>query len=265
MPPWHTDYSAAYRQAMAEEKLLLLFFGDGAMEAMGDSLRQKSIDRDDVRRVLDQYVVAQLPSHANAVVDGESIRLLDHASFSELNDGPGVAIIDLANSGADYYGHVVTAIPFTPGKYYRYRPEHLPVLLTLPHGTLTQRTMIFAVRIHPEAPASTWGQQHPVLTAEADSHSRHQAEIAVQGHHNWETRYQRITSRLPGGVSAVEVVAESWPDQGLVDSCVDCVDSWRQSPGHWSAVRERHPLFGFDIRRGRNGIWYATGIFGRRR
>ena len=28
---------------------------------------------------------------------------------------------------------------------------------------------------------------------------------------------------------------------------------------------ESYPLFGYDIKRGRNGIWYATGIFGLRR
>ena len=47
----------------------------------------------------------------------------------------------------------------------------------------------------------------------------------------------------------------------LIDSCIDCVASWRHSPGHWGAVRGRHRLFGYDIRRGRNGIWYGTGIF----
>jgi hypothetical protein len=46
----------------------------------------------------------------------------------------------------------------------------------------------------------------------------------------------------------------------MIDSCVDCVDSWRQSPGHWGAVRARQSRFGYDIRRGRNGIWYGTGI-----
>ena len=59
----------------------------------------------------------------------------------------------------------------------------------------------------------------------------------------------------------VEVVAESWPNQNLIDSCVDCVHSWRQSPGHWSAVQARQASYGYDIRRGGNGIWYATGIF----
>ena len=59
----------------------------------------------------------------------------------------------------------------------------------------------------------------------------------------------------------VEVVAESWPDQDLMDSCVDCVASWRQSEGHWNAVKAKQVSYGYDIREGSNGIWYATGIF----
>ena len=78
-------------------------------------------------------------------------------------------------------------------------------------------------------------------------------------------RFHRINSKLSSNVLAQEVVAESWPNESLVEACVDCVHSWRQSPGHWGAVRRRHALFGYDIKRGRNGIWYATGIFGRRR
>ncbi len=58
-------------------------------------------------------------------------------------------------------------------------------------------------------------------------------------------------------------MAESWPNEDLVEACVDCVHSWRQSPGHWSAVQDRHRMFGYDIKRGVNGIWYATGIFAR--
>jgi hypothetical protein len=62
-----------------------------------------------------------------------------------------------------------------------------------------------------------------------------------------------------GGAS--EVCAESWENQDLLDSCVDCVASWRQSSGHWNAVRSPQAAYGYDIRRGSNGIWYATGIF----
>jgi hypothetical protein len=106
---------------------------------------------------------------------------------------------------------------------------------------------------------------HTVLADEAKQHSTYQASILVQGHHSWDSRFHRISAKLGGGALPQEVVAESWPNETLVEACVDCVHSWRQSPGHWDAVRGRHKLFGYDIRRGRNGIWYATGIFGRRR
>src|SRR5690606_30181791 len=123
----------------------------------------------------------------------------------------------------------------TPGKYYR--KEALSIILDLPPGTLTQRTMIYAVRIHPEAPASTQGQFHMALADEAKSHANYQASVQVQGHQSWESRFHRINAKLPSNVLAQEVVAESWPNETLVEACVECVNSWRQSPGHWSAVR----------------------------
>ena len=124
--------------------------------------------------------------------------------------------------------------------------------------------MVFAVRIHPESPASTASKESPVLADEASAQSRYQAQICVQGHHQWESRFHRIIGRLFGrGTPGTpkEVVAESWPNQNLIDSCIDCVDSWRQSSGHWAAVRAPHDSYGYDIQRGPNGIWYATGIF----
>ena len=71
----------------------------------------------------------------------------------------------------------------------------------------------------------------------------------------------QINARLPANLVANEVCAESWPGQTLVEAAEECVDCWRQSPGHWDHVRRRHALFGYDIQRGRNGIWYAAGIF----
>jgi len=139
------------------------------------------------------------------------------------------------------------------------------VLLSLPIGSLTQRTLIFAVRTHPEGPASAISDPSPLLFAETANHSTHQANIAVQGHHDWENRFHAINARLPSGLIATEVCAESWPGQPLVDAAEECVHSWRQSSGHWNSVRARHALFGYDMKRGRNGIWYATGIFARRR
>ena len=207
-------------------------------------------------------MILKLQLDSEIVSGGKPVVLLRHSAFREMLNRPGVAMIDLAHPGEEFYGHVVTTIPFVSSKFHR--KQSMTTLLDLPAGTLTQRTMIYAVRMHPERPASTQGQINPVLVNEAKKQSIYQASILVQGHHHWDERFHRINSRVPGGVLAQEVVAESWPNENLVEACIDCVDSSRQSPGHWGAVRTRQPLFAYDIKRGSNGIWYATGIFGKR-
>jgi hypothetical protein len=139
----------------------------------------------------------------------------------------------------------------------------MAVILELPPGTLTQRTLIFAVRTHPDKPESAEGNPLPYLYEEAQSHSQHQADIRLQGHHQWETRFHRIAARLDG-LLPKEVCAESWPGENIVEAAIDCVHCWRLSDGHWNAVRSAHLAFGYDMKRGSNGIWYATGIFGSR-
>ena len=256
--PWHTDYADAYAAAKAQGKMLFAFFYKENDPTCWQFESRTLADAEIMRR-LEQLIVVRLPLDAEIRVDGKPMRLLDHPAFQDMDRHEGFALIDLMHQSAPYYGHVVSAFPFPSGKFHTKRA--LKTVLDLPPGTITQRTMIYAVRTHPERPASAWGEFHPVLAEEAAQHSRHQAQIQLQGHHNWETRFHRINSRMPDGGPAVEVVAESWPGENLVEACVDCVNSWRQSPGHWGAVRARHRLFGYDIKRGGNGIWYATGTF----
>ncbi len=190
------------------------------------------------------------------------MQLIRHRSFAELQGQAGVAIIDFTNPQSKFFGHVVSIYPLSlPGAL---TTEDLTALLTLPTGSLTQRTLILAVRIHPERPGSTSGTLLTTLAKESESHSLHQARINNQGHHNWESRFHRISGRLPGGHLAQEVCAESWPGKGLIAAALDVVDSWRHSSGHWRAVRGRHSYYGYDMKRGSNGIWYATGIFSTR-
>lgn len=257
-----TDYHKAMKEATEDRKLLFIYFHDRQPDAAQRAFEKETLGDVTIREQLQRFVFVKLRRDAQITVEGKPVTLLKHPAFAEMLGRQGIAILDLAHPRAEYYGHVVSTFPFTPGKYYR--KQALSIILDLPPGTLTQRTMIYAVRIHPEGPASTQGQFHTVLADEAKQHAKYQAAILVQGHHSWDSRFHRINAKLPGGVLAQEVVAESWPNESLVEACIDCVDSWRHSPGHWGAVRSRHPLFGYDIKRGRNGIWYATGIFGRR-
>lgn len=259
---WMDDYGAAMKQAEMGRRMMLVYFYDPQATDVQRRFEAENLANPQTAARLEKYVLVRLPLDYEVSVGGEVSKLLDHDAFKELKQRPGVAIIDYAHPDEEYYGYVVSILPLENGKYYRFDPRYLGTILDLPPGTLTQRTMIFAVRIHPEAPKSTRGRLSGILLGEAREHSRHQARIRVQGHHNWSNRFQRITKLLPMGLRAQEVVAESWPGEGLVDAAIDCVDSWRQSPGHWGAVVSDQPHYGYDIKRGENGIWYATGLFG---
>lgn len=257
---WHTDYAAARREAERDDRLLLInFLPDPGDEAQQDL--EQAIQTDDaLRRGLADMVLVRLSTEVETSVDGQKQPLLDQPDFEELRGQAGIAILDLQHKDEPYYGEVVTILPFREGKYYRWQPSFLKAALDLPAGSITQRTMIWAVRVHPDHPASTEGEFNPVLAEAAEEHSEYQAKVGVQGHQGFSGRFQRIRSKV-GASRGSEVVAESWRKEDMIDSCLDCVRSWRYSPGHWSAVRSEHDKYGYDIRRGRNGIWYGTGIF----
>jgi len=259
---WLTDYATAYQDARRQGKMLLLRFCDPENNPLCARLDRETMSDPTVRRKLQNFVCVRVPVDATITVEGKQTRLLDHSGFAEMLGQPGVAIIDLAHRDTKHYGRVVSAFPLTSRLWYT--PAQMAVILDLPPGSITQRTLIYAVRTHPERPASTDGEIDTNLEEEAESHSQYQARIRLQGHHRWESRFHRIRALLPGGLTAIEVCAESWPGERLVEAAIDCVRSWRQSSGHWSAVRSRHPYYGYDMKRGPNGVWYATGIFGRR-
>ena len=275
--PWYTDYYEAMKAAQISEQMLLVVFQDARHTDTYDEYLA-SLEADaKFAKAAENFVFCKLPldyrvrltptaqEEADAAAQSKEaehkeITLLDHPAFAEMHGRAGFVMIDYLHTKSKQYGRVVNLYPFKS----RFLPvEKLLVMMNLPEGSLTQRTMIFAVLTHPEKPASVQGKFLPELAEETESHSQHQANIRVQGHHQWESRFHRINARLGNGLLAQEVVAESWPGQDLVDAAEEAVHSWRQSPGHWSAVRSRQHAFGYDIKRGLNGIWYATGIFGR--
>jgi hypothetical protein len=178
-----------------------------------------------------------------------------------MHHSPGIAVLDMTDEASPHFRQVVSVYPFSRGPI---TAKELAVLLDLPKGTLTQRTLTFAVQTHPERPASAASDFSELLARETENHAFHQAQIRLQGHHQWASRFQSINAQLPPGLVAQEVCAESWPGQGLVEAAEECVDSWRHSSAHWDAVSRRHVLFGYDMKRGANGVWYAAGIFARK-
>lgn len=262
----HENYGEAMAAAKATNQMMVVYFYNGQKET--DYVYKMLITDADLVAASKSCTLTFLPTSYTAKVGGKEMRLLDHPAFSGLRRNAGLVFIDFSDPKSKYYGNVVTVYPLTTGPiYYMQNPinkNYILQLFGLPRASLSQRTMTWAVRIHPERPMSTYGQFSPYLASEAESHSAYQAAITNQGHHNWNSRFHKINSRFPGYL-AQEVCAESWPGKGLFAAAIDCVHSWRQSSGHWSAVRSSQAYYGYDIKRGRNGIWYATGIFSARR
>lgn len=259
---WLADYGAAVDRTQREKRMLLVYFCREDGSGGCGEFESQTLSDGEVTASLKPYVLLRLPTDAAVALEGSTAVLLKHPSFAEMVGLPGIAIVDYSDPTASYYGQVVSTFPFLRGR--AYTPAQMTVILALPPGFLTQRTMIYAIKTHPERPQSASGKLDAYLASEAESHSEYQARVRRQGHQAWETRFQRINRRLPGGLLAAEVCAESWPGQCLLEAAIDCVRSWRQSSGHWSSVRAFQPVFAYDMHRGSNGIWYATGIFGKR-
>lgn len=257
---WHSHYGKATEAAQADGKMLLIFFCDPARQELCRSFETQTLSDPEIAKRMANVVAAKLPIDASITSGGQPMELLRHPAFYEMQSQAGIAIIDYASHGSEQYGHVVSTFPFFGER--PYSPREMAVILDLPPGTLTQRTLIYAVRTHPDRPASANGRFDPQLAEEAEGHSQHQARIRLQGHHNWESRFHLINRFLPRGLMASEVCAESWPGEGLLKAAIECVRCWRLSDGHWSRVRSPQPVYGYDMKRGANGIWYATGIFG---
>jgi hypothetical protein len=257
---WQADYLTAIKLGREKKQLVCVWFYDANQVEENAKFAAHVLGAKEVEPLLKGMTLVKVATSTVIEEQGKELKLLEHGSLSELLGGPGLAMIDLRDKQQKHYGWVVSVYPFRRAAI---TVPKLKVLCELPAGTLSQRTLIFAVRTHAAAPQSAWSPHNAYLATEAEKHSVHQASINLQGHHNWETRFHQINAGIGGG-SSKEVCAESWPGQSLLDAAEECVHSWSQSSGHWAGVSARHSFFGYDMKRGTNGVWYATGIFASR-
>ncbi len=252
-PVWHNDYQTAIETARSQQAMLLIVFHDGDVSSIERALGDVSLEVD-----LQPYVLAHLST--SLTIEGESDRVIDTEMFRHMVGRPGLVILDFSDPEAPFYGEAVSQFPLDHSE--TLSDDQLRIILNLPCGSLTQRTMIYAVRTHDDKPESASGEVSPYLCSRSEEHSLYQAQLRRQGHHHWNRRFHEINDRLPDDLVAYEVCAESWPGEEIVPAAISCVSSWRQSPGHWRLVGAAHPQFSYDMKRGSDGVWYATGIFG---
>jgi hypothetical protein len=109
------------------------------------------------------------------------------------------------------------------------------------------------------------GSFHPIVQAAARFHAQCMADNCCQGHQRFDQRSEWLRQHIPDGAEFREVAAESWNWQSQAESAPEMFHCWRQSPGHWKNCNEPCDFYGYSMAKGRNGIYYGCGIFGKRR
>jgi hypothetical protein len=256
-PSWKDSFAEGRQAAIKNKKDLVIYFRSD--DRLDEVLQDKK-----VKRLLAEHICVKVPPAHKY----QGKRFLDHPALSDMGGKPGLAVISFHDEALPQYREVISAHPFV-GSHYRWAPaygvEQLEIVLNLPRkATLTQRSMIYALSVHPDRPQSIFSGMHPAFSSHAASHSARQASVRRQHHANILAVSQTLQNETGRG-NASEVVAESWGNfvggENVLEAAFSCVDAWRQSPGHWGAISRKHSYFSFDIAQGGNGTWYATGIF----
>jgi hypothetical protein len=257
---WHTDYATAYRAALAGKRSLFLVFQDAG--GAGDRFERDVLSRPELEVALTKVERAVIPTTATVVTaqagpNTKPAVLLQTSSFAYLYGGAGIALLDLASDKSPTFGQVISAHAFSGRQ--AYGTHAVDTILSLPPGTVTQRALVYAMRMHPERPQSVWGAAHPVLMQQALVSSQLMVQYGSVGHHDWGNRLAQIGSQA--GLSPFEVAASSYGASPLIDAAFELVQNWRTSPAHWGGMSSPQRHFGYDMVQSPSGIWYGTGLF----
>lgn len=248
---WYTNYGSAYTEARELQKNMLIVFEDDQRN-QHKNFREQVLAQESLVKSLKKYVRVIIPK-SEPTPDGKS-PLLSHSSFRQMQHQSGIAVLDLSSPGSEHYNRLISAFPVSSGR--TWSKSEVQTMLELPEGSITQRTLVYALRRHPEHPRSGYAQAHPYLMQQARSHSSTMARTYSVGHHNWGYRFAQI-NRVVGPAREVAVSGDG---ATLLDVANSCIRTWRSSPGHWNIMSQNARYMGYDMKQSANGTWYATGI-----
>lgn len=246
-PPWLTDYHAARAEAVRSRRMLLVAV-DGEDSVF--TPRPHSIP------ALWSYVLLRQTTETTYEVEGTPRRLVEFGDFAPLKGQPGVVIYDFKHVGKPYYGQVVSAMPYRYlgpdagknvfGETYRERK-----LLTLEPGTLTQRTLTWAVRV-----SKGHGSNQRLRSADG----RPNEALRLGARRNSQLQCRMGVGHFAGGLTGPEI-ASPGPGQDIVDAALNMVRIWSTSPPHYGVMVRYHAEHGYDMWPSSTNHWYGTGRF----
>ena len=202
------------------------------------------------------FTSAVAPAAKDAKPDDKPRQLLEYTAFAHMEKQAGLAVLDLVDEKDHVYGKVVSAHPFSSNTLGS--AGTVRVMLELPRGTITQRTLTYVLRTHPEQPASVWGRGDLFLFEQCRSASQLMVNYGSVGHHDWGNRSSYVGGHF--GSSPMEV-ASMGGGSNLFEVAHSVVNLWRGSGVHWGMMITPNRFFGYDMVQSPNGTWFANGIF----
>ena len=269
---WETDYEYAVTMAKLSSRCLLIYLCADSESEIPEELAALPVvsacrkfdtivlDDSSVRSGLCRYLPLKLPMDVKITGnDGTATTIYSLPGFEHMVGHPGLIVIDFEHWDKPHYGEVVGILPFLRGV--SPTVEQAETFLELPPGTLTQRTLTYAVRTHPDNPLSADGEPAPIVVQMATEHALYQAERNILTHYNFGTRSYRAKEVLGESGMPAEICAQSQSGLGLFEGAISSMRAWRYSSAHWSIAKRFHRYYGYDMVRGKNGAWYAVGFF----
>lgn len=266
---WHENYADAIADAKAKQQFLLVYFRDAKESEVQRIFEQETLLDPEVNKALANYVLARIPVDTMSTKVTNK-RLIDRPAFGVMLGKAGYAIVDFKSTGTSYYEYVVSGMPFVKfpilggfsgvgGDYLaHYRPwrvNQFREALALPAQSIKVRSLIFAVRIHPDRYKSTIGSPFPLAVEIACDQSRRQSRMNNVTHSG-----SRFGELAQFGGSASEIAAPTYSNN-ITAASLEAVAGWSGSPPHLRDMRAAHKKYGYCLDKTENGRWFATGDF----
>src|SRR5262249_595689 len=136
----------------------------------------------EVQRRLRNYILLRVPPS----YEYKGKRLLAYDAFEDMAGASGFAVASLHDDKLASHNKLISAHPFVSSRY-SWAPDYgvreVKTILDLPReATITQRSMIYAISVHPERPRSIEGRGHWAFLGHAERHSARQASMHNQHH-----------------------------------------------------------------------------------
>ncbi len=255
---WTSEYVAAYQRAIAERQFLVMLFREplsasGEVSTDGLPIAADVAGAGDFVRVVVPTTMPVPGQPADAAP-----RLLDHRSFRHLQGEPGIAVVDLTRTDSPQFGRVVSAFPGTTGRDSII--EALQPTLSLPEGTISQRSLLLGLRGSFPNSAFAELKYDTNLNELANRNSRYMAHLDQTG--LFETDEGRAAVRKQFGDDAQlrELIFAT-------DSAVTIQSAASQAVEHWKsngeldvdAVKSDVTAYGLELFQSpTSNRWFAT-------